>query len=313
MSVQRAYSRYGVEVHVDGESATLLGAITEQRISTASEVRADAESGEIYARHVALYAQRPLATFATMQVAAGLSLIGITGKKIISTVNPGLNLYGQNWEEGAGPASGASHTKHNIKEGLIVPRTITVKHQGDAELRYDVLITYDGTNDPVIKTESQALPAGISDDERFTLGKFTIAGVVTGQLTQLEIDFNITAETLGSDSDIWDTFARLRKVQPMVRIRGTDLTWFGSSNVELAGQAITHANTSFYLRKRQDADSFVSDVTAEHVKFTADGMAVVDAIQDETGDDPSECSVELTTRFDGTNAPLVINTASAIT
>lgn len=313
MTVSRAYSRYGVEVHVDTESATVLGGITQQRTATASEVRADPESGELYARHVALYAQRPLASFTTFQIARGLALIGLTGKKILATLNPGLNLYAQNWEEGAGPASGASHTKHNIKEGLIVPRTISCTHQGDAELSYDVLITYDGTNEPVVKTESQALPAGITDDERFTLGPFTLASVVTGQITNLEIDFGITAETLGADSDIWDTFARLRRVQPVVRVTGTDLTWFGSSNIELAGQAATHANTTFYLRKRLNADTFVPNVTAEHVRFTADGMAVIDTIQDDSGDDPSEVSFELTTRFDGTNVPITIATASAIT
>ena len=48
----------------------VLGGITMLRVNTGSQVRNEARSGEVYARHQSLVAQKPVATFATNALAA---------------------------------------------------------------------------------------------------------------------------------------------------------------------------------------------------------------------------------------------------
>jgi hypothetical protein len=57
----------------------------------------------------------------------------------------------------------------------------------------------------------------------------------------------------------------------------------------------------------------VADVTAEHIKLTAAGMATIENIFDDQADEPAQVSCEITTNYDGTNVPITIDTASAIT
>ncbi len=313
MTVSNVFSRYAVRVFPDGVSDTLIGGITEQSLPIESEVRRDRASGDVYGRHIALVRQAVTASFTTYQIARALDVCGLLGLKIAATTNVGLEMFGQKWNEGGTPLSGASHMKYTIKEGLLVPRSISATHQQDATISYEALATWDETNNPVVVANNATLPSGVTDDQRFTLGKFTLGSIAVGQLTNLEIDFGITAETVGADSDVWDTFARIVAIEPMLRLRGSDLTVFDASKIPLTGKAGVHADTIFYLRKRQDGSTFAPDATTEHIKFTANGLATITSGMSQSGDPPSEIEIEMPLRYDGTNVPLVINTASAIT
>ena len=163
-------------------------------------------------------------------------------------------------------------------------------------------------------TESQALPAGLTDAERFTLGPVTIESILLAQVRRFELDFGIEVKTEGSDSDIWDTYCSIESIQPTLTLRGIDLNWWkDSGGVPLTGKAATHANTKIYLRKRAAGATFVADETAQHIKFTADGLAHIDDGFSADANNKAEASLVLPMRYDGTNNPLVVNTASAIT
>ena len=86
-----------------------------------------------------------------------------------------------------------------------------------------------------------------------------------------------------------------------------------SAKIPLTGLKVTHANTAFYLRKRAIGSTFVANGTAQHIKFTAEGLATIDNAMQVSGDEPSSTTLTMPLHYDGTNAPLVIDTASAIT
>lgn len=312
MTVGNIHSRFGVRIYPDGASDVLLGGIVDQDVQLGSEVRRERSSGDPYPRHIALTAQRPRATFTSFAIAKALDACGLLGLKIASTINAGLELFAQKFDEGSLVASGANHRKYTVRNGLLIPRTLRVDHQGDATISYEVLPRYDDTNAPIIEADSATLPSGLVDDERFTLGPFTVESVAIGQATQLEIDFGLAAETIGADSDIWDTFTRIGAVEPMIRIRGTDVTWLAAANIPRTGKAATHANTKLYLRKRAEGSTYVADGTAEHIKFTAAGLATIETANNQSGDAPTELELQLPLNYDGTNVQLVIDTTSTI-
>ena len=94
---------------------------------------------------------------------------------------------------------------------------------------------------------------------------------------------------------------------------GIDPDWFSDSAIPLLGLKITKANTAFYLRKRDLGGTFVADNVAEHVKFQGSALATNDSVVQVTGQDASGITLNIQFYYDGTNAPLVIDTASVIT
>lgn len=307
MTLATKHGLYAVSI-----DSTVLGGITAQNLVTGSDVRSEQSSGEIYARIQALYAQKVAAGFSTRAIASALDACGYTGESI-DDMTAGLSLYAQKHEHGASRAAGANHRKFTFNAGILVPRNLSVNHQGDAVLSYDAVITYDGSNDPVVITDSVSLPAGVTDAERFTMGKTTIESIEIAGKRSFSIDFGLDVVGEGADSDIWDTIASIRAVNTVLTLRTWHVDAFGAAGIPLAGKSATHANTTLYLRKRAAGDSFVADATAEHIKITAAGLCHVDTGFDADGNDPTEVTLTMPLLFDGTNAPLIVDTASAIT
>ena len=290
-----------------------LGGIESLNIRTQVEHVAEATSGEIYPRHQAINAIKPVADFSSFCLSQCLDAIPLTGKSI-SAMATGVDLYGYAHAHGGGRAGANLHRKYTIADGMIVPTKISCDHRGDAIISYNILSTWDGTNAPIIETDLASVPTAESDDERFTIGKCTLGSVLLGDIRNWELDFGISAVTEGADSDIYDTHVSIVECKPVLTLKGIDIEWMKAANIPLVGKAATHATSSVYLRKRlQTAAGYVADATAEHIKFTMDGLAFVEDIFSSRGKGPTECSLKLAMRFDGTNAPFVLDTTSAIT
>jgi len=307
MALGNVYGLYGV-----GVGSTLLGGMTGATLNTGTEVRGETSSGELYPRIQSTVAQKPTASWSTRSIAAALTAVPVLGKKI-ADLTGGLKLYVQQHADGGTRTAGAAHKLFQILEGLIFHTNLSVEHQGDALINSTALITYDGTNNPIIPSEAVALPAGLTDSERFSLGPVTINGVALSALRSVELAFGINAVSEGSDGEVWDRFSSIRTIVPVLTLRGIDPDWFKAAGaIPLVGGPGTHANTIIYLRKRIDGGTFVADGTAQHIKMTAAGLAFIETPMEVSGSDSSETSLVMPLQFDGTNAPVIINTASAI-
>jgi len=307
MSIHTLYS-----VVLNDTADVTLGGIESLNVRPQIEHMLEATSGDVYPRHQAIVAIKPVADFASYCLAECLDAIPITGKSL-SAMATGLDLYAYKHDHGGGRAGAASHRKYTIADGMIVPDRISCDHRGDALISFRVLSTWDGTNDPVIITEAQSVPTQGNDDERFTIGKCTIGSDVISDIRSWELDFGIEAATEGGDSDIYDTHVSIVTVKPVLTLRGVDPEWLKSDVVPLVGKSVTHATTTIYLRKRlQTAAGFVADGTAEHISMTMDGMAWIEEAYSSRGRAPNECVLKVAARYDGTNAPIVIDTTAAI-
>lgn len=292
---------------------TVLGGITQQKITTGVQTRGEAASGELYPRLQSITGQQPGAEFTTVDIAAAIDNAPLTGAAI-SDLTAGLSFFAQAHQDEGARSAGSTHRKYNIVQGIVYPRSLSVDHQGDATISFAVIATStDGAIAPIIETDTQALPAIVTNDIAFTLGGQTIGGVALTGVRNLTIDFGITAAAEGADSDIFPTKCSIRSVATRLTYRGINTQWLKSSNIPITGQPATHANTVCYLRKRAAGGSYVADITAEHIKMTAAGICVVEDAFDASGAELAECSLAFPLLFDGTNAPLTVDTASAIT
>lgn len=306
-------SIHGLYAVVLNDTADItIGGIESINIKSQIEHQAEATSGEVYPRHQAIMAVKPIADFSSYCIADCLDAIPITGKSI-SAMATGLDLHAYKHEHGAGRAGTLSHRKYTIGDGMIIPSRISADHRGDALMTCNVLTTWDGTNDPVVITDLQTVPTQGDDDQRFTIGKCTIGSVLISDIRSWELDFGVNAVTEGADSDLYDTHVSIVDCKPVLTLRGIDIEWLKAASIPLVGKAATHLTTTVYLRKRlQTSAGFVANATAEHISMTMDGLAWIDELYASRGKGPTECSLKLAARFDGTNAPIVIDTTAAI-
>lgn len=313
MSLTRLHNLYAASIFPDSlGGAVVLDGVIRQSVEHGYEVRGTAVSGSPYVRFVSIVNGAPMARFGTYKMAAALDTIGPTGLAITSVTNDGLKLFAYAHADGGTRKSGSTHRQYLIKKGLIVPKSITCEGQGDAELDFDTYITSDGTNSPIIESDAVAVPALTGDDERFAIGPITLESVTFPQVKRVEIDFGLAVQARAIDGDVFPTFVSIDTIAPKITLRGIDVEWLKSSNLPRTGLPITHANTSIFLRKRLIDGTFYGDGESEHLQVTANGLAVIQQIFDAEQDAEGECSIEITTRHDGTNSPLVFDTAAAI-
>lgn len=307
MSVTNKFGIYAVKI-----GANLVGGVTQSAVNLGNQVRSIPTSGEVYSRFISLVAGAPGAGFSTLAIASALDEVSVTGVDI-GGLTGGFIIYGQKHASGATRASGAAHKSYTINDGIIAPRSLSCDFQGDAVISYEAIVVYDGTNEPVIPAESVTLPVIASDAERFTLGEVSVGGVALTHLRGIDIDFGINISPIGADSDIYPTFASIDTISPTVTLRGINLDWLKTTGaIDADGLIATHANTSIIFRKRADGATFVADITAEHVKITADGIAVINTAMSGGQGDDAEVDITIQTRYDGTNAPITVDTTATI-
>lgn len=316
MTVSTLHGLEAVKIDVNDATTAVLSGVGGCRLGIENDLGAVATDGEVYNRFLSLVGQKLMASFHTLHIGAALDLCGLTCLRISATggSKTGLTLYAKKQTDGGSREAGSVHNSFNIKEGIICPKRLTCDHQGHARIEYEALATYDGSNNPVVLATSVALPTNPATPTRYGLGPITLgigSAVSFAQVRGFELDFGHSIESVGSDGDIWDTFVRVVETQPSIVLRGLDIGWFAAAKVPLTGVAVTHANTNIILRKRAHGGTFVAAGTAEHIGFTAAGMAVIETAFDAQGNATSEVNLRIPLYFDGTNAPLVIDTTAS--
>ncbi len=318
MAITSLHSHHLTRLYsADLSNEVLLDGVSTQAINLDNTFTREPTSGSVYSRFVAISAQLFNIPLSTFQLKLWLDQIGLIGKKITNDVGPpiksGIEVFAQLYDEGnAGRAAGSLHRKYTVGRGYVAPRTLTANQGEDASLDYEIFAIAEGANAPVAIADNQALPALSGDGERFTLGPVELGGKDLTAVRSMEIDFALDVTSEAADGDVWASFISVASIQPTITLRGVDINWWeGTGAVNTQGLACTHANTVFYLRKRKEGGTFfVDNATAEHIKLTAAGVAAVSTGQTGT---PNEVEITLPCKFDGTNVPIVINTASAIT
>jgi hypothetical protein len=308
MSATEIHGAFGIE------AGTTLLPITQQDAALGTEIRSETPSGQISPRILSITRQQPVVNFTTHKLASALAALPLAGKSV-ADISGGLNFYGYKRQDASSFAGGAVHRKYGVAKGIVIPMALAVNHQGDATLSYQAVITYDGVNAPIVLTEDVAIPSGLEGDERFTLGPITLGNIAFTHVRSLNIDFGIEVRREGADGEIWDRFVTIHRVAPVITVRGVGLEWFkASGGVPITGLQATHANTLLYLRKWDPSGSAVlADGVAQHVKFTACGVVVVDPPFDaDTPTDTAEAGLRLECRDDETNAPIVATLNQAI-
>lgn len=310
------YKIHSVGIFTDAMgSAVNLSDVLSQDLQLDPELRAEVTAGNVSPTHVALVARRCMLNAATYDLANFLDTVGVSGLCVTGATNYGVRTFLEKFDD-CGVATGSGNRSFTYKNGILVPKTLSVSHQQDARLTFDMVCLGDGgTNDPVVISDSATLPTLSANGARWTLGPITVCGIALTEYSSLEIDFGNNIETRGVESDIDATHVEMRTHAPTIRIMGISPTWFSGSNIPIGGKAVTNAADKIFLRKRSQtvAGGFVADGTSGHIKLVPAGLAAISKAGGAEMQRASETEIRIVCSKDSSgNNPIVVTTGTTI-
>lgn len=311
-----AYKATVLKIHPNAlASALLLGGMIRQSATPNISVDASPVAGSPYILFSSINDMDPRIMFATYDLPNSLAAVGLTGLPIASSTEGrvGVELYELLYDDYGQFASGSVHRKLVCKKGAIFVRRISCAHGQDAQIELELIGIHDGTNPIWSISESVAAPGSPTDTTRHTLGDIELGDVTLERVTNLDIDFGVSAASQGTGSNPYRTYIDVSSIQPSVRVQTKQPGQFSAAGVPLIGIAATHANSLIKLRKRvRNTPSFVADETEEHVTITTGGTLYCEEAFSATADGEGTAAYRLVSDYDGTNSPFVIDTTAAI-
>ena len=183
-------------------------------------------------------------------------------------------------------AASTVHYRLRVMKGLLYWRSIRATQAGNASIDGRLVITFDGTNQPVIPAGSIALSGTPVVNQYYTVGPVYLNGPALGGVQDLTITLNEKLDELASDGDIWSTYAGIGTDAPTVAVRALGEPW---RSIGLAGTAISALD--LYLRAKDANGGNVADGVGSHLKFAAT-FGRIDPENTRSGtSDPAETSL----------------------
>lgn len=260
-------------------TGTVIGAIKNWSARQENDVRQELASASVFPQATYLASKRPMATFTTEDLVGSAPYLPFG--TCVTSGTGGIDFWGQK-QDCSGVAS-SGHVRYTIANGVLVPRSLTVNHQGIAQLSWETYARYDGVNSPIVRATG-SLPAGSVVYTRHQMYSAQIAGVSIEGKRSITIDFNPQIVTESADNTVPPTVVSVTSFAPRVTIQGVDPNWFDDFNDNGVECAI--GNTVIYLKEIKTAIG-----SAGHVRIRVSGVATVETILDATNTAPGQTSL----------------------
>ena len=309
------YTLSAINIATAEDVDLLIDQITGRNLDLGIQKLILAADGQVDPTYGAVGSQAPRTEWTTTALATILAACGIDGLKISSGVgDAGLEMWFQKYDEGGVLAPGANHEKMTINKGLLIPQRITLPHSDantPGSMDMLLVITSDGTNDPIVFEASASLEGSPGVGEIFVAGPVNFNGVQYDGVQEIIIDFGIDLHVVGGDGLVYPTYAAIKSRRPTISVRTVDASKVRVTT--LSGTAQDTNDSVIYARKVARGGTRVVDGTAEHISFTLDdGFWTCNNVGGDTGEIQTP-NFEFSPISDGAAAIIVINTAAAIT
>lgn len=258
--------------------------------------------GFISPSFIAMLQDQPVLSLTSPALKSILDITGVAGVAVTT-----VDLFFLKEVHGASEAAGSNHVKITINDGMIIPRRITAGNDGEAEIAFDIVVSWDGTNATLVYSGSQARPASSDTaEEKYVVGDVDIAGSLYDVQT-VDFDLGITEYTAGTKGEVALRHVSNRTQAPIVTWTTLDIGMVDTIGMEGAAKA-----AQFYFKKVSEAGGRVADNVAEHIGITvADSYTHPGDISDADG---AEVTAEIITNasYNGSDTTLALDTTMAI-
>jgi len=307
MSVSGLWNLYGVKP----ASGAIIDGIVNHDFTPNDETLRHLADGAADATLITLMQQSPQHVLTTRSLATALGQIGWAGIDI-PTTEATFAMYWRQMAEHGTRKSGSAHIKMTVNKGYVYGQQVEASQGSGAQFTFGLQCGWDGTNAPIISTDSnQALPADGASLELFTLGPVKINGTLLPGVQRTSVTFGIQLYLAFGDGEVWPTLITVQERSPAIVCECLDAT--ALFDLGLTGTAQGATDSLVYFRKKLANGANVPDATAEHVSVgVAAGRISVESQRGGAGGQVVT-PVRIEPVFDGVNAQLAFNTATAIT
>lgn len=291
--------------------STAIHQIRGGTISNGVQELLDAPSGSPDPDHVLVPSADFRISVQTTDVKTLLDKTGVLiGHKLTGTSNVAKVYFARQDNTQSGQlASGSNHTVATVNVGVAVPRTLTFSRTAPAAVSFDIIATWDGTNNPIVLAGSQALsPASFVHTGQYVIGKVEINGTAYPEVQGGTIDFGLNVVT---ESDAGKPYAGMYRIEsrtPSITLNAN------SANIlhTLAplGAAIGGSYVDIYLALL-GTDSVPGTANALRFRTMAGRVTAVSSSHGGAHRMWTD-SVRITPRSDNTNAQIIYATGQTI-
>lgn len=204
----------------------------------------------------------------------------------------------------------ASHIRMRAAEVFAYIDEISASHDRIATGSARFHCMYDGTNAPLVPAGSTALSGTPTAAENFVVGPVSINSTAIDGVQDVSIAFNPTVSELGSEGEVFDTFAFMEMIQPVITLTviNPDL-W---ATYGLNGTALT--NITGYFRKRKNYGENELDASSVHIKYVATRGKIICETEDTGASGPTRTRIRIPlAAADASSNAITFTTSSAIT
>lgn len=271
----------------------------------------DNGSGSQYAQSIAVTSVLPTASFSTRDLEAVFDNIGLTGQCVGS--GKAITAFGYYLRNLENCNSGSlSHLKYTSGKGLLRLGALSASRGEDATISvaYDALS--DGSNAPVQLATGATLPTSPSG-RRYTLGSVTIDGTSFVEVDSISLDFGVSTTTKRPAlASMWAESIGVSTIRPVLTLSGRELEKVTNTVLTNGGIEAQHIDTTIELVERDTPAGYYADAATTHISLTLYGVWVPDTVVSASGGGEATHTARLIAGDDGSSAPVVITTGTAI-
>jgi len=292
---------------VSATPSLTLTQLASGRVSSGIQKFVGRSAGDVYPLFQGITDATPEFSFETQELVRLINACGITGTSLAQT-----DWYFKKCTDlGTVVAAGTSaHERHRMTQGFLWWDRISAEHNGIATASCRAVATWDGSNNPLVRTGSTALSGTVAADQFFSCGPVFLNSAQVAGVMGVDVELNATVKILSADGEPWPTMICLYEINPVVTIRT-----LSADSWSLAGVAgVPLSAMSVYLRKYANDGDRVADATEAHLKFTASaGLITVDESAGNLNDEASTTLTVALRSASAGSAPLTVAVAAITT
>ena len=281
----------------------VIGGVTSNSIAANANIQRQVANNTIFAREATLNGMTPVGRFVTMDVKNAIDAFGLSGFCFEAPVHSYYQRQGCK-----GPEAGDNHLRYVAREGIIVPVTLNVDHQGDVQITYEMRVKWDGTNNPITQDIDVPIPAAPGADLKYTMNQVTVPNitntgpyVATGK-TNITINFNTTTQSIGADSELFDRVQSLDSSLPTTTITGLDMAWFEEDIMDIIGKKTDAGDVLLWFAQRN-----AQPTDTVHFNITQQGYMYWNDVVNGAVGQPANSTFAIDSIEMGSTPPLVFN------